>query len=327
LRIPSYLKPSIGGLLTGVVGFSFVSFGIMGVGYEGIEMALFGKLTLRLLLMLFILKIVATSLTIGSGSSGGVFAPSLYIGAMLGGFLGTVFNMFDSSIRPEAYVLLGMGAFFAAVGKAPLTCMVMIPEMSGDYRMIAPLMASIILSYAVSSMFLGKSSIYTLKLERKGVYKPHPPILEEFENIKVRDIMTPNPVTVSPEMPISKVFDYIARHKKLGYPVMHGGKVVGLLSFNRIRYYNKPLENLKVKNLMLHPPTVTPETSVYEVFEKLTDKEGGRVCVVENGRLVGIVTKTDILKAYNIAKKILEDEERLSTEIRKRLKKLVGRIT
>ncbi len=132
LRFPEKFKPILGGLMVGVLGMLFFKYGIMGIGYDDINAAVVGKLSLELLIVLGVVKIFATSFTVGSGSSGGVFAPTLYIGAMLGAASGLIAQGFFPEIvqQPYAFALIGMGALFAGAAKAPLTALVMIPEMT-----------------------------------------------------------------------------------------------------------------------------------------------------------------------------------------------------
>ncbi|HNV94162.1 MAG: putative voltage-gated ClC-type chloride channel ClcB [Candidatus Methanofastidiosum methylothiophilum] len=169
IKIPFYFKPAIGGILTGLVGFSLVGYGVLGAGFEGINAALSGKIGLPLLLLLFVAKMLATSFTLGSGSSGGLFSPSLYLGSMLGGAMGLIFvHVAPNTIsHPEAYALIGMGAFFSGVSKVPLTCIIMISEIAGGYSIIPAIMLSVLISYGISVLLLGKSSIDTIKLDRK----------------------------------------------------------------------------------------------------------------------------------------------------------------
>ena len=169
INTPFYFKPAIGGILTGLVGFSLVGYGVLGAGFEGINAALSGKIGLPLLLLLFVAKMLATSFTLGSGSSGGLFSPSLYLGSMLGGAMGLIFvNVAPNTIsHPEAYALIGMGAFFSGVSKVPLTCIIMISEIAGGYSIIPAIMLSVLISYGISVLLLGKSSIDTIKLDRK----------------------------------------------------------------------------------------------------------------------------------------------------------------
>lgn len=133
LPLPEWAMPAVGGLATGLLGMLYLDYGILGTGYEGLDKAVMGELGLGLLLTLGVVKFLATSVTIGSGSSGGIFAPSLYMGAMFGGALGLfVKGMPLAAAEPFVYCLVGMSAFFAGAAKAPLTCIVMLPEMSDN---------------------------------------------------------------------------------------------------------------------------------------------------------------------------------------------------
>lgn len=130
--LPAYLKPVAGGLLVGIAGYFFPH--VFGVGYESIELALTGKLVFSLAAALVFVKLLATSITIGSGGSGGVFAPGLFMGAMLGDTLGAIFHQMWPNIAliPAAYALVGMGAVFAGSAQAPMTAIIMLFEMSND---------------------------------------------------------------------------------------------------------------------------------------------------------------------------------------------------
>ncbi|MFH1432688.1 MAG: chloride channel protein [archaeon] len=318
LKMPESIKPMLGALVTGLVGFSLIEYGIYGIGYEGIIQALNGSITFKLFLILFAAKIIATSFTVGSGGSGGVFAPSLYIGAMLGGAFGYTFHAIFPGLvtQPMAYVLLGMGAFFASVGKAPLTCIIMIPEISGDWAMIAPLMTAVIISYATSSLFLGKSSIYTIKLERLGLKRQSKHYIKDFHKTKVKDIMTEERlITVSPDMPVEKVYEFIIQHKKLRYPVTENGNISGILTFHDYKSLANITKELKVRDIMKTANIVPPNLTIDEVFDIFSSTNIGSVLVAENGRLMGIVTKTDLLRAYKNVKASSDDEDKYKLEM------------
>jgi len=223
LKIPFYIKPAVGGLFTGLIGFSFVQYGVLGGGFEGINAALSGRIGLSLLLLLFIAKMLATSFTLGSGASGGLFSPSLYLGSMIGGAMGLIFTRIAPNTinYPEAYALIGMGAFFASVAKVPLTCIVMIPEMTSDYSIMPAIILSVIVSYGVSIIFLGRSSIDTIKLDKKlSIVKS---FSKELNEVKAKDIMSKEIISMKPEMPLKKFWDYVKEYKKLGFPVIKDG--------------------------------------------------------------------------------------------------------
>jgi len=169
IKIPNYIKPLIGGIGVGLIAL-FFSPQIMGVGYETIEQTLKGMIPLFVLLMLCLFKIIVTSITLGSGGSGGVFAPSLFIGSTFGGTLGILFYyLFPTQISdPMVFALVGMGAFFAGIARAPLTCILMTIEMTSDYFLIIPLMLSCTISYLINQIIMKKKSIYTIKILNKG---------------------------------------------------------------------------------------------------------------------------------------------------------------
>jgi CIC family chloride channel protein len=167
-RGPAWLRPAAGGVLLGLLLLALPQ--LYGVGYPVLEHAIGGGYTARFLLLLLAGKLIATSLTIAIGGSGGVFAPSLFLGAMLGAAYGDAAGGLAPHLvsQPGAYGLVGMGAVFAAAGRAPITSLLIIFELTGDYRIILPLMVAIVVSTAVASL-LGHDSIYTLKLRRRGI--------------------------------------------------------------------------------------------------------------------------------------------------------------
>lgn len=168
LKLPEYFKPALGGVVIGLLGL--YSHDLFGVGYEGIEKALSGQIALQELLLLLILKLVATSVTIGSGGSGGIFAPSLFIGAMLGSALGNIFHsLFPAVTAPAgAYGIVGMAAVFAGAARAPFSAILILFEMTDDYAIILPLMTAVVVSTMLSRA-VSRETIYTMKLSRRGI--------------------------------------------------------------------------------------------------------------------------------------------------------------
>lgn len=168
---PEYLKPAVGGLMVGLLIRFFPQ--VYGAGFPAIESALWVRFPWELLLGLFLAEMLANCATLGSGGSGGVFAPSLYMGAMLGGTFGTLAHFLFPAWTggSGAYAMVGMAAFFAAGAKAPMTALIILFEMTNDYRIMLPLMAATVASTYVSH-FLLPQSIYTLKLHRRGISFP-----------------------------------------------------------------------------------------------------------------------------------------------------------
>lgn len=168
LKLPGWVKPALGGLMVGVIGLFMP--GIYGFTQQSVDKSLYNQNTLELMILLFMLKPLATALTIGSGGHGGSFAPSLFTGAMLGGAVGQLANMWFPEIAapPGAYALVGMGAVVAGTTHASLTALIMVFEMTNNYRIILPLMLTIIISTLISRAIL-KGSLYTIRLGTKGV--------------------------------------------------------------------------------------------------------------------------------------------------------------
>jgi len=170
-KFPEWLKPAVGGLLVGLLLRFFPQ--VYGAGFPAIESALWARFPWELLLALLVAEMLANCATLGSGGSGGVFAPSLYMGAMLGGTFGVLaHSLFPASTGgPGAYAMVGMAAFFAAGAKAPMTALLILFEMTNDYRIMLPLMAATVASTFVSHRLLPQS-IYTLKIHRRGISFP-----------------------------------------------------------------------------------------------------------------------------------------------------------
>ena len=319
LPLPDILKPAVGGLTAGVCGIFFFEFGIMGVGYEGINnifmLAARAPATdlLLLLLALGLLKMLATSSTVGSGGSGGVFAPTLYIGTMFGlagGMLAEILAP-DQIANPLDYGLLGMGALFAGTAGAPLTCIFMITEMTGNYSGLPSLIICCITSYTVARILLKGGSIYTIKLMRKGIYLDLPqPVLSE---VSVGEAMHKEVITVSPLCRISEVRDGIYRCNYTGFPVVDEGRLVGMITFDDIRRIPPPeQEKMSVKEVAVRAPiTINPHQSAKTAMDIMYENDVGRLAVVEKDdaqKLIGIITRSDVIRAYEREMKRSQDE-------------------
>jgi CIC family chloride channel protein len=316
-NIREYIKPSIGGLLLGSIGLFFPQ--IFGVGYETIELALLGKIAFVLVLMLIFMKILATSLTLGSGGSGGIFAPSLFIGAMLGEAYGklTYLLMPNIAIPPGACALVGMGAVFAGAAHAPISAILIIFEMSGNYKIILPLMITCIISTVVVRHF-AKESIYTLKLRRRGIDIQNIRGLELMEMIKVSEAMVKNIITFDETLTVKDVDQMLkTTHRHRGFPVIDSkGNLVGMVTRKDINealvsgHADIPLGEIMTKDIIV----CYPDENLRSALQKLAIKGIGRVPVVERDNplyLIGLITRENIIDAYSEALK-----KRGGTELR-----------
>ena len=307
LKVSPTYKPALGGLATGFLIMLLPEHGIMGVGYEGVNKVLAGELFLALLLILGILKMIATSCTVGSGGSGGIFAPSLYIGAMLGAALGLLFSLAFPSIvdQPLTYALAGMAALFAGAAQAPINVIIMIPEMSNDFALIPPIMISSSISFFVAWLFLRGSSIYTIKLHRRGIIlRMGRPFILDL--IKVEEVMTKKVITVSPDMPASMLELFFEEHHHTGYPVVEKGQLVGIVTIRDLQKLPHSVRNkVKIGEIASKDIIVAyPDETVHAVLDKMHEKGIGRLPVVDRNnpkRLLGIISKHDIIRAHEIA--------------------------
>ena len=315
-KFPEYLKAIIGGMILGAGGLFFPQ--ILGVGYGAIDLALMQKMALWLFLVLAVVKILATSITIGSGGSGGIFAPSLFLGAMAGGFFGVVVHQLFPTLTASsgAYSLVGMGAVVSATTHGPLTAILILFEMTGNYKIILPLMLSCI----VANLFAGqlmKDSIYTLKLVRRGIDIREGKEVNVLKSMFVKDVMNRDVETIAEGSALEEMTDKISKSKFNSFPVLDAeNKLAGILSFND---YNEAIFDEDLKGLVVardlaseNVVTVSVDDDLYTALGKISRKDFSTLPVVspdDPAELVGIVTRRDIIGAYEkaVLKKSLFD--------------------
>lgn len=280
LRVPEWTKPAIGGLIIGIVGaIGFPH--VYGVGYEFIEEALLGHLPFAMLALLVIAKILATSATLGSGGSGGIFAPSLFMGAMLGGVVWYgAHALTPDLVAPNygAYSLVGMAAVVAAATHAPMQAILIIFELTGGYEVILPVMLSSIIAVVISQK-LESESIYTIKLKAKGIQLWEGKEINILRGIKVGDVMRADKKTVPHNMRLRPLLDTISNdtlHTTL-FVLNKKQDLTGFISFNEIRsvlFDVEALEPILVANDIANHDlsTVTPSDSLDLVFRLMGRK-------------------------------------------------------
>ncbi len=308
LKFPEYLKAVLGGLIIGGAALWFPH--ILGVGYGTIDLSLTQKLTWYTLMALVFLKIAATAVTIGSGGSGGIFAPSLFIGAMLGGFFGMVVHSLfpEATATPGAYGIVGMGAMVAAATHGPLTAILMLFEMTGDYKIILPLMITCIISTLTAGQ-LFRESIYTLKLIRRGVDIRAGREVNVLKSMSVREVMNTDVETIYEGAPLGVFSKTIAKSRYNSFPVVNMDKrLVGIISFADYRdaVFNEDLKDLVIaKDLATtEVQTIKLDTNLFEALEAISYKDFAVLPVVsqeDNRKLLGVVSRRDILGAYDKA--------------------------
>ncbi|NJB67787.1 CIC family chloride channel protein [Desulfobaculum xiamenense] len=308
LPLPNWLKPAIGGLLLGGIILQWPH--AFGVGYGGMNMALTGQLSGLMLLTLIAVKIMATSCTLGSGGSGGIFAPSLFIGAMCGGFFGwAAGQLFPAVAAPSgAYALVGMGAVVAGTTHAPITAILIIFEMTGDYKIILPMMITCIIATLVASS-LREGSIYTIKLRMRGIDISGGMEQNILRNLRVGRFMTPNPAIIPQSMPL---IDIIATFRNADVSYLHvtdaDENLTGIISFRDIRpiMHEEALHRLVIAQDVATRDVVTvrPDDSIQSALRVMSTHGISQLPVVRHGadrRVIGTLRQKDVLAAYDKA--------------------------
>ena len=308
IKMPPYLKAALGGAIIGCAALFAPH--ILGVGYGSIDLALAAKLAWYLMLALIFLKIFATAITIGSGGSGGIFAPSLFIGAMAGGLFGLMVHALwpEATASPGAYSIVGMGAVVSATTHGPLTAILMLFEMTGDYKIILPLMITCIVSTLVAGQ-LFRESIYTLKLTRRGVDIRAGREVNTLKSMRVKEVMSTGVETISEATPLGILSERIAKSKFNSFPVLDAqNRLTGILSFSDYRdaVFDENLKDLIIAKDLSSSEVVTlhQDTNLYEALDAITRKDFAILPVVaanDPNQLVGVLSRRDIIGAYDKA--------------------------
>ena len=315
LPLPKWLKPAIGGLLMGILGAFCIN--IMGVGYGTIIEILQNKIPWYILIVFVFLKIVATSLTLGSGGSGGQLVPSLFIGAAAGGFFGGLMQYIFPSIagNPETYALVGMGAMLAAVIRAPITSILILFEITQSYHIVLPVMITCIIANMISAS-IEKDSIFTWTLTREVFNINHGIDKSILESVKVKDIMLTDIIAFNDNTSILDIKKSIEKKPHAYFPVVNDeGYLTGVISLNDLKeeiFSGKNLETTLAKDFGARRNiiTVSPEETLEQAMRDFGIKEVGDLPVVEieekGMKLVGLLRRSDIIIAYN--KKVVDFE-------------------
>lgn len=307
IKIPEYVKPIPGGLLLGGLGFFLPQ--VFGVGYPAMSAALAGKYALGVLALLVIAKMLAVSFTIGSGGSGGVFAPSLFIGAMLGEAYGTFMQrIFPATItHPSNYGLVGMAAVFAGAARAPITAVIILFELTGDYAVILPLMFAVVISTIVAEVF-EKETIYTLKLKRRGIDLRAGKTDDLMHQIPVQKAMTTEMLVLPGTLTVAEATRRLKQtHQWVVLVVDEMGALVGLLMAHEIEeamLQERGEESLGA--IRSHPPeTIFADEPLDEAIRRMGvhDQQVLPVLVRGNTRHpIGIVSRDAIFQTYGVAR-------------------------
>ena len=305
--VPIWMHPSIGAGVTGFLAvialLLFKSHGITGGGYDTLSEGLSGKLAVQVMIALCGMKLIATVFSYASGGAGGIFAPSLFIGAMLGGVVGFLdINILShGSNEFGAFALVGMGAVFAGIIRAPITSVIIIFEMTGAYSLILPLMLANATSYVIA-VRLRPQPIYEALLEQDGVQLPHKDKSDKrlLESISVELAMTKNPVSVRRSMKVNEAVNFALKSDFSAFPVVDkNGRYHGMIGEARLRRMlaEENGEEL-ITEYMETRPYILPDATLLEAVVKMHHLETRQIAVVNSRkerRLVGLLSMTDIV--------------------------------
>jgi len=303
LRLHPLLKPILGGILIGVIGLKFSQ--IFGVGYESIDACLTNNIGFLLALVLVFAKILSTSLTLGSGGSGGIFAPSLFLGAMTGNFLGSLFHQaFPSSISsPGAFSLVGMGAVVAAATHAPITAIIIIFELTSDYKIILPLMLSCIIASFIT-VGVHKESIYTMKLKRRGIIFKEGREEHILKSLSVKDFISHDYQLFINTERVGKIIDQAIGSKHHSFQIVDAeNNHIGCFALNQ-------LKNLLEEKDIVDSFVIAQDLAVTDIkldYEDNLEKamkifgrtDVAEIAVLQNRKFAGVVKRKDVIEAYN----------------------------
>ncbi len=308
MDIIPHIKPAIGGLLTGIIGFFLPQTLSFGYGYA--QLAIENQLSISLLLCIAFGKILTTSFSIGSGGSGGVFGPSIVIGGALGGAVGKIFNSIMPNIvtEPGAYVVVGMAGFFASVSNAPISTIIFVSEMTGSYHLLLPSLLVCSLAY----LFSGGWTIYIKQVKNKLESEAHRGdfFMDVLAAIKVKELLPYlRKVQLIPEdMPFEEFKHKIfTKTDQQYFPVVdRNNKLTGIFSINDVRsvIFDDEIDNIVVMKDIANTDIIytTPSEDLNQVMKKFTIKNLNRIPVVkdeDHSQLIGMLDRKEVIEYYN----------------------------
>jgi CIC family chloride channel protein len=313
-RASLWIQPVAGGLTVGLIGY--FSPQVLGVGYDQVERVLNGDIILKVVVILAALKIIATSVAYASGNAGGVFGPSLFIGAMVGASVGAVAHLLFPTLTagPGAYALVGMGAAFAGIIRTPLTSVIMIFELTRDYTIIVPLMISNLIAFYISQK-LQRVPIYEALAQQDGLHLPHRTSDAQPELLRVSTATRDAPVSLSPEMTVSEAAERVTDTVFESWPVADELGLVGMVRARHIEAaVNQGRVDMTIARLMqiarrsagirsVDLPHVHNDQPLSRALARMRDNGHKVLPVVSraNARIMlGVVTFADIMKAYGV---------------------------
>jgi CIC family chloride channel protein len=307
-RLPQstvWLQPAAGGLLVGILGWFIPE--VLGVGYDYVDRVLSGNFPIRTVVILLVLKLIATPVCYSSGNAGGIFGPSLFIGAMIGGATGGIAHMLFPHLTgtPGAYALVGMGTAFAGIVRTPLTSVIMIFEMTRDYAIIVPLMISNLISFFVSRQ-LQAEPIYEALALQEGVYLPTGESREERTGTRVGEIMDREATTIPFDADLTTAGQMLDERKCNAWPAGERHVVRGIVRSRQIATAEP--DAVAVEDVVTADdyPFVHPDHRVSVALERMRDTGVDALPAVSRANiheLKGVITLARILEMYGVGER------------------------
>jgi CIC family chloride channel protein len=302
---PPALVPIVGGLITGTIVVASRGL-LVGNGHLAIPPEVFGGIAWYLLIALALAKIVSTAVTLGFGGSGGVFTPTLFIGAALGGGVGRVMTalMPDLPLHPQRWAMVGMAGLVAGAARAPLTAMFMVFELTDDYTMVPALMLVTVLSLYVSRRFV-PYGLYDGWLARRGEHLAHGADRRLLERMRAADAMARDAPTVDVSATLAMIASTASRARHSAIPVLEDGRLAGLIAYEDIRdallHRGDLAAVLLAADLATPVDVVTPNDSLRVALSRMNARAADAIPVVDSEqgrRYLGVLSRADLLAAY-----------------------------
>ena len=309
-----WFQPVAGGLAVGIMGYFAPN--VMGVGYNFVEQVLNGDVVLKTVIVLGVLKIIATAMCYSSGNAGGIFGPSLFIGAMMGAAVGSIAHTLFPSVTagPGAYALVGMGTAFAGIVRTPLTSVIMIFEVTRDYTIIVPLMVSNLIAYFIASR-LQKVPIYEALAEQDGIHLPTAEARAQAGRSQVAHAMREAPLILAPDTPASTALEQVKDSLLNAWPVADQQGLYGMLRATELEKARaNGFSQKNVRDLLNHEPEIAhvhPDHTLSLALERMGSSGLRALPVVSRAnvrQLLGIVLLDDILDFYGVNQPSEESE-------------------
>ena len=303
-----WFRPVAGGVLVGITGWFVPE--LLGVGYNHVGAALNGGMALKLMALLLVLKLVAVAICYGSGNAGGIFGPSLFLGAMLGGVAGNVANHFFPNTvgTPGAYALVGMGTAFAGIVRAPVTSVLMIFEITRDYAVIVPLMISNLVSFFISAR-LQPDPIYEALAHQDGIHLPKAES-RQGKRRQVNDAMRPPTGVLRAEMTVQEALEKVTGSEFASWPVCDDNGVVGVVSLQQLNDAAREGSASRRLSELVDPddfPHVHMDHPLHLALERMGSNQLDLLPVVSRAnqhQLRAVVTLEDVLAHYGVEKEV-----------------------